>query len=559
MNYFYSRLAEILHYVTRDLVIIRHIFTPNQWLHGTLTNMFSTKNLVWILTLVLIATVLLEVFAGYFALLLSSKFYAAFSFNSTSQVSPKDQMTENFIQVLSTQVIWIIPLVVFAKSFTYLVKNLLQIYLRKLVNNNLSARYTSNLNFFKLKKCENPDQRICEDLNNFSKNFTNILKTFFQAVVEVGWYSYQTWISAGIGSMFLIYGFAGVGVLINMMVVPRQSKKATKVAECEGFYRNSQQRIKNYKESIALANSSQLEANLARQNFKILVNNMKIFTYLSSVLTFLSQFINYLGGILSYLIVAPNVINSNLDYEGQSSSEYVAKYTGIYMMLIFQFTTLIQQFPEFGQTYGLYVRLREFDAELQELEKSEKGKQKFNTKLYNQDIAVPETSSDSASSSNDLLPSRTSLIDDSLQVIAKDGLNNPNILIENFTVNFSEKRTLLKGRSGSGKTTIVKYLSGVYSTTDPKNLKSTENTERNSLKSDRLAFNSKKNLIIPQNYTQIILPNCNWQQQLAYPENNFENLPLSEINTILDFLGLPIQTGPSLTKNKQNWLRVTSG
>ena len=222
-------------------------------------------------------------------------------------------------------------------------------------------------------------------------------------------------------------------------------------------------------------------------------------------------------------------------------SAYVSEYAYIYMSLVSSCSSIVYQFPRLGMTIGYYKRIKILNDEIDQLEnengnESDEAERQLLLKVNNCDIPCP--------------------------------WNNLELLINNLSLNFTKSRVFLKGSSGSGKSTIVRFLTGVL-----ENKVSCLNMKHKSENDDDEDFGQatasfKKCLVFPQNYTQLILPNATLLQQLSYPyvqpdlktagrtgselllgDHLPENITFQKISEIFNFFKLNLPENV----NSENW------
>jgi len=533
----------------------------------------------------------LSTYSGYLTLLIPSKFYSALDQGNNKNIT-KEDLQNNVKNLLLYEVSWIIPFAAFVECLIYLIKSLIHLLLRDYLTRKLVKKYMRGINFYKISesetnnktKCDNPDQRITEDLNDFSRNCSEHFNLISKTSMGVIWYSYKTYQASGIVACLLIYAFAIFGVIINAVILPKQSEQTQKLAQCNGTYRSQMLRIKNYKETIAIANSNKLEESIAFKYFNKSIFRQKILIYFTTGITFTSSLVSFSGAIMSYIIVSPAVIEATFDGtfdndDNMTASAFISMYAGIYMTLIYNFTSMIQEFPKLGMTIGYYKRIKMLDDELNEIERErelreEDQERKLLLEINKTDIFKPENkeySNNSVSETTQLLDNSDSEASNSRQskntrvssvVIASNpDTNNLELLIRNLNLNFKKSKIFLKGASGTGKSTIVKVLTGVL---DRKFISSPFSSSSISSSS---SSNFKNCLIFPQNYTQLILPRASLLEQISHPflykenssNSNYskENIceKISEIFKTLD-LNLPFSDNSviNLDKPTDKWL-----
>merc|ERR1719330_1588922 len=99
---------------------------------------------------------------------------------------------------------------------------------------------------------DNPDQRIAQEVDIFTKGVAEVLTTMSQAIFSILWYSYQTGAITGWQGPAMIHAYAiGTALLTALAASPIPSRVAAANA-AEGDFRRSHVELQIAAEQVAL-------------------------------------------------------------------------------------------------------------------------------------------------------------------------------------------------------------------------------------------------------------------------------------------------------------------
>lgn len=207
------------------------------------------------------------------------------------------------------------------------------------------------------------DQRIAQDVDNFSTTLSQVVSSIVTAPVSLCYYFYkvpvmlqttyrlQNWVMIGWFAPFAITLFFLVGYLINKLIMGPIMRLVFYQEKLEGDFRFAHVRVRNWAESIALYGGGEVEKQYTESTFKeLLSNKMRILKrqwtlnsntrqllFLNALAT--TNAFTYAGSILNYFVVAIPVlfVPTNI----QPDSYYVIKGSFNSIMLIAAFSALM--------------------------------------------------------------------------------------------------------------------------------------------------------------------------------------------------------------------------
>jgi putative ATP-binding cassette transporter len=235
--------------------------------------------------------------------------------NIISSLSAKDP--DRFwqtIQIFLGVLILYVPL--FA-GYRY-IKGKLGLYWRKWLTSNFLERYFSNRAFYELgnfnTKIDNPDQRISEDIKNFTQESLTFLLIIIESAFQIIAFSYVLWkISQNL--VILLMAYAILGTLITTGVFGRKLIRINfDQLKKEANFRFGLVRIRENSESIAFYRGEKQESNNLKQIFYDVFQNFNLLIIWQEL--YLGLFTNayeFFPYIIPAIVVAPSIFSGQFE------------------------------------------------------------------------------------------------------------------------------------------------------------------------------------------------------------------------------------------------------
>ena len=233
----------------------------------------------------------------------------------------------------------------------------LSLYWREGLTKRVLEQYYSNRTFYiieTLRDIDNPDQRISDDVNAFTKTSLAFFITLFTSVVDLFSFSSILFeIYPGLFLAIILYAFIGSIITTNLgqSLVGLNYEKLQK----EANFRFSLIRTRENAEAIAFYDSNaELErANILKLFEKVLVNKLDILGVQRNLEYFTTSY-RYLVQILPSLIVAPLYFAKKIEL-GAISQSY-----GAFNHILSDFSLIINSFEELSAFSAGLTRLTTF-------------------------------------------------------------------------------------------------------------------------------------------------------------------------------------------------------
>jgi vitamin B12/bleomycin/antimicrobial peptide transport system ATP-binding/permease protein len=307
---------------------------------------------------------------------------------------------------------------------------------REWMAQHLIKRYFNNRAYYRLRGSEsidNPDQRISEDVRNFTVSSLSFLLIALNSLVTLVAFIGVLWsISGTLVSVLFLYAVVGTGVsiLIGRRLVGLSFHQYQKEAD----FRYGLVRVRDNAESIAFYRGEKREHLDLFNRLTSAVANMGSIIIWNRNLGFFTNSYNYAALVLPIVIVAPMFMRGEVEFGvvTQSAGAF-AQVLAAVSLIITQFGGLSAYLAGVQRLGSLWDNLNEHDAEEERIARE----------------STQEIEEDS----------RTVKLD-KLTVQTPDGAHK---LVIELTFELRRKQSLLiMGASGSGKSSVLRTIAGLW-------------------------------------------------------------------------------------------------
>jgi putative ATP-binding cassette transporter len=309
---------------------------------------------------------------------------------------------------------------------------------RDWMTHHLLRRYFFNRVYYRLRSSQtvdNPDQRISEDVRLFTTNILGYLLIVINSVITLaGFLGVLWWISPRL--VAALVGYAAAGTAVSILIGRRLVGLHFTQYQREADFRYGLVRVRDNAESIAFFRGEKREhGDLARRFVEAIQNSLSIIGW-NRNLAFFTNAYNYVALVVPPLIVGPMYMRGEIEFGvvTQAESAFAAVLLAL-SMIVAQFDGLSACTAGVRRLGELWDELDEFDA---------------------------EDERDAEESQIEVNESRRRLKLDELTVRTPDGSRT---LTSELSFELPPgKGLLIMGESGSGKSSLLRTIAGLWQT-----------------------------------------------------------------------------------------------
>ncbi|NEQ52187.1 MAG: ABC transporter ATP-binding protein/permease [Leptolyngbya sp. SIO3F4] len=367
-----------------------------------------------------------------------------------SSLSAKNE--ERFWQ---TVLIFIGVLVVYAPllaGYTYL-RDRLGLAWRRWLTTDFVQRYFADRAFYRINQfdpdIDNPDQRIAEDVKNFTQESLTLALVLSDSVLEIIAFS-GVLLSISRELVIFLLGYAIVGTLATVGVFGNPLVRLNfEQLKREANFRFSLVRVRENAEAIAFYQGEDQESTQVNNRFMAAFDNYKRLLGWELGLNGFTNAYEFIPFILPALVVAPGIFSGDIEVGKVSEAQ------GAFIRVFFSLNLIVARFQSLTAFGAGIDRLYDFATSLGHGDEIEVVDKKADEQTV---TSLDEESPLSTPVINRAAASTLILDDLTLQTP-----NYQRTLIENLSLELDDQSSLLVvGPSGCGKSSLMRAIAGLW-------------------------------------------------------------------------------------------------
>lgn len=309
-------------------------------------------------------------------------------------------------------------------------------------------RYFQNRAFYNLNYAEanidNPDQRIAEDIKNFTHESLTLLLAVVDSLLAIGAFTSVLWgISQPLILFLVVYALLGTLTTVGVFGKPLMRLNFERL-KTEADFRFSLVRVRENAEAIAFYQGEQYESARIKGRFGEVFDNFKRLIFWELNLNILTNAYEFIPFILPAIVVAPGI------FAGELEVGKVTEAQGAFIRVFFSLNLIVARFQSLATVGAGVERLYTFlesveNSHLSAHQPDGTEQTKIETKITNPADPVEQRLEIAAMTLQTPNRQRTSIEGLSLKLSPGQGL-------------------LVRGPSGCGKSSLLRAILGLWDT-----------------------------------------------------------------------------------------------
>ncbi|XP_026705704.1 ATP-binding cassette sub-family D member 4 isoform X2 [Athene cunicularia] len=345
------------------------------------------------------------------------------------------------------------------KSFDQFICNMMYVSWRKSLTEYLHSCYFQGQVYYSLhmlrEDIDNPDQRISQDVERFCRQLSSMASKLLISPFTLAYYTYQCFHSTGWLGPVSISGYFVIGTIVNKVLMSPIVSKLVQQEKLEGDFRFKHMQIRVNAEPAAFYRAGRVEHMRTDRRLQSLLQTQRELIGKELWLYIGINTFDYLGSILSYVVIAIPIFSGVYgDLSPTELSALVSKNAFVSIYLIGCFSQLIDLSSTVTDVAGYTHRIGELQETLLSL--GRKRNDNYTEAKASWDL-------DDSCSEEDPVPSDTAFLLEQVTLLVP---SSGKVLIKDLSLSISQGNSvMIVGNTGTGKTSLLRVLGGLWETT----------------------------------------------------------------------------------------------